>query len=85
MAFSNPSFLGGPVIWLMQQSPMVLTASALCTSVFQNQNGLFVSVSNKLDCCVVVIVISNVTRFFRSLNVKFLFSSLFILYSQHKL
>ena len=63
---------------------MVLTASALCSSVFQNQNALFVSLSNRLDCCVlvlvvVVVVISNVARFFRSMNVNFLFSSLFIL------
>ena len=81
MAFSDLLLLG----WLMQQSPMVLTASALCSSVFQNQNALFVSLSNRLDCCVlvlvlvVVVVISNVARFFRSMNVNFLFSSFFIL------
>jgi hypothetical protein len=51
----------------------------LCSSVFQNQNGIFISLSNRLDCCVLVVVISNETGFFRSLNVKFLFSSLFIL------
>ena len=57
MAFSDLYFLGGRMIWLMQQSPMVLTASALCSSVFQNQNALFVSLSNRLDCCVLVLVV----------------------------
>lgn len=79
MAFSDLYFLVGRMMWLMQQSPMVLTVTTLRSSVFQNQNGIFISLSNRLDCCVLVVVISNETRFFRSLNVNFLLSSLFIL------
>src|SRR5919199_1015057 len=52
-------------MWLKQQSPLVLTSSCLCSSIFQIQKGLFCSLLNNLDCC----GNSKLTFFFRSLNV----------------
>jgi hypothetical protein len=53
-------------MWLKQQSPLVLISCNLCSSTFQIQNGLFCSISNRLDCCTT----SEETLFFRSLNVN---------------
>jgi N-terminal domain of oxidoreductase len=56
-----------PIMWLKQQSPLVLMSSCLCSSTFQIQKGLVRNLSNNLDCCFVAA--SKLTLFLRSLNV----------------
>jgi hypothetical protein len=63
-----PSFCGRPMIWLKQQSPLLVISLSLCWFWFHIQNGLFFSLCSSWDCCCSGFA-CDWTNFCRSLNV----------------